>query len=291
MAEQANYQGEHLGLRLNRDAVFALEEALARLRSSYRDDAPAQVPLRLPDGRTLQLRVSLTDAGTIRDAHGDYLDDDDVAHGDVTGDLAAHADARHVLDAAARPSLLWELTPGQRDGVDPVDADQLARRRVDTAIDGLAFRSGRTEEWTERLRARALDAARQLLPGLVAEDREWRERSARADAMTLPDTPAPAIALSASPGVAVAADRGEGADRYAYRGLTLGGGELVERLIGDGLAAPAARGMPVDEVVFQVGEANAVDFDDPVDRHDFPPPHRPARRDRRRASGRPARRG
>lgn len=125
MAEQANYQGEHLGLSLNRDAAYALGDALERLRSSYRDDASAQVPLRLPVGRTLQLRVSLNDRGALHDSYGNDIADDGVAHGDVTGDLAAHADARQVLEAAVRPSLVWELTSGQRDGVDPVDVERL----------------------------------------------------------------------------------------------------------------------------------------------------------------------
>lgn len=59
-------------------------------------------------------------------------------------------------------------------------------------------------------------------------------------------------------------------DRYAYRGSTVGGAALVERLIADGLASPAARDADVGEVVWQVTEVNAVDWDDPVDAHDFP---------------------
>lgn len=269
MAEQANYQGEHLGLSLNRDAVFALEDALARLRSSFHDDAAAHVPLRLPDGRTLQLRMSLTDVGVIRDAHGDYLDDDGVAHGDVTGDLDRHYEARQVLDAAVRPHLAWELTSPQRDGIDQVDVDHLARTRVDAAIEALPYRYSRPDDWTGRLRTRALDAAREALPRLLDEDRESRRRAQSAQALHGLPTDSPSPLLSPN-GPAVIDRSAEGAERYAYRGATLDGGELVERLIADGLAAPAARDMPVDEVVFQVGEANSVDLDDLVDRHDFP---------------------
>lgn len=263
MAEQANYQGEHLGLTLNRDAVFALNDALEQLRHSVRDQTSAAVPLRLPDGRTLQLRVSLTDAGEIRDANGDYLDDDGVAHGDVTGDLAAHADVRQVLDHVVRPSLMWDLSTDQREGSEPVDVDALATTRAEAALETLPFRYGRSQEWATQLRDRALNFAREELPALLEEDREslLRGRAARGDTPIL-------TGPSVAPAAAVAAEAAE--DRYAYRGSTVGGGELVERLIADGLASPAARDSDVDEVVWQVVEVNAVDFDEPVDAHDFP---------------------
>lgn len=176
MAEQANYQGEHLGLSLNRDAAYALGDALERLRSSYRDDASAQVPLRLPDGRTLQLRVSLNDRGALHDSYGDYLDDDGVAHADVTGDLAAHFEARKVLDAAARSNVSFEVSNDQLDGAE-VDLDDVAARRVAAAIEDLPHRYGRTDEWVEQLRARALDRAREVLPDALDSSRQGRQRT------------------------------------------------------------------------------------------------------------------
>jgi hypothetical protein len=57
---------------------------------------------------------------------------------------------------------------------------------------------------------------------------------------------------------------------YRYRAQTVDGPTLIQRLLRDGLAAPAARDMPVDDVVWQVNEANAVDWSDPADAYLFP---------------------
>ncbi len=57
---------------------------------------------------------------------------------------------------------------------------------------------------------------------------------------------------------------------WRYRGVVLDGPTLIDRLLRDGLAAPAARDMDVNDVVDQVNEANAVDFSDPADAYLYP---------------------
>jgi len=58
---------------------------------------------------------------------------------------------------------------------------------------------------------------------------------------------------------------------YAYRAAVYCPAHLVAQLIREGLAAPAARDMPVTEVLAQVAEANAIDADS-ADTDEFPAP-------------------
>lgn len=178
MNERANYQGEHVGLRLNLEAVEALRAALDGVCSGY-GRGYREVPLRLPDGRTVQLAVSLTSDGEFRNEHGDYVGDDGLAHGDVMGDLRAHVDA----DNAIREACAWPLlTTAQLDGTEPVDVEALATARTDAALDRLSgrYEYERRPEWLAGVRDRALAAARERLPEQIAHSQEgWRRVEAQ----------------------------------------------------------------------------------------------------------------
>lgn len=125
---RVGYQGSRLHLRVNRNAADELAHVLG---DASRDPSlhPMQrrLSLRLPDGRDLEVSINLTDDGDIRDEHGEYVDDDGLAHADISGDFALDQDARYVLDQMARPYPAGVESPD-----DDAAADQ---RRLDHALE------------------------------------------------------------------------------------------------------------------------------------------------------------
>ncbi|MPZ29215.1 MAG: hypothetical protein GEV12_23190 [Micromonosporaceae bacterium] len=182
---QAAYQGERLGLRLNWQAVDELRRTLDRLAPGSSWGSRDQVRLRLPDGRDLTLTIAAVEDGAVLDEHGEYVGDDGLAHGDVTGDLDLHHDAAQVIGAVTRPPGYLELPlPGDAD--QEVDAGWLERRDrdvIDRGMDRLAGCYGgpyasSQQCWVDQVRERAERAAEATRGHRLAEAQRDAERPA-----------------------------------------------------------------------------------------------------------------
>ncbi|MPZ29258.1 MAG: hypothetical protein GEV12_23415 [Micromonosporaceae bacterium] len=195
---QAAYQGDRLGLRLNWQAVDKLRSALNMLQPGSSWGSRDQVRLRLPDGRDLTLTVAATDDGAVLNEHGEYVGDDGLAHGDVTGDLDLHHDAAQVIGAVTRPpGYLGLPLPGDAE----VDAGWLERRDrdvIDRGIDRLANHYGgpyasSQQRWVDQVRERAERTAEATRGHRLAEAQREAERLAEARAMRTQTQPAPRL--------------------------------------------------------------------------------------------------
>jgi hypothetical protein len=124
------------GLRLNRRAIAELRGVPGGLSPGSSWRSRGRVRVRQPDGRDLTLTVAATDDGAVRDEHGEWVGDDGLAHGDVTGDLGRHHDAAQVIGAVTRTGYLDLPLPDEES--QEVDAGWLERRDrdvIDDAID------------------------------------------------------------------------------------------------------------------------------------------------------------
>jgi hypothetical protein len=181
----ASYQGEHVGLRLNRQAIDDLRDVLDGLSPGSSRRSGGRVRVRLPDGRDLTLTVAVTDDGAVRDVHGEWVGDDGLAHGDVTGDLGRHHDAAQVIEAVTRTGYLDLPLPG--DEPQEFDGGWLERRDrdvIDGAVGRLAARhaygSASDRRWVQQLRDRAEQAAAATRTGRLAQAQRMAEQLAAA---------------------------------------------------------------------------------------------------------------
>lgn len=154
------FQGSRLHLELNRTAAIRLRDALDRAIRGRADSAPVQrMSWVLPDGRSLDVSVRLTDGGT---EHGDHQAVDGPAYGDVSGDFAAHVAACGVLAVATDPYLQLPRSPQEAAAYD--------QRRINDALDRhLPVWDGPGCIVRDDIRDRAVAAADATRPRRLAE--------------------------------------------------------------------------------------------------------------------------
>jgi hypothetical protein len=154
------FQGSRLHLELNRNAAIRLRDALDRAIRARADSAPVQrTSWVLPDGRSLDVSVRLTDGGAETD---DPAGLDGPASGDVSGDLAAHAAACGVLAVATDSYLQLPRSPQEAAAHD--------QRRINDALDRhLPVWNGSASIVRDDIRDRAVAAADATRPRRLAE--------------------------------------------------------------------------------------------------------------------------
>jgi hypothetical protein len=154
------FQGSRLHLELDRNAAIRLRDALDRALRARADSAPVQrTSWVLPDGRSLDVSVRLTDGGV---EHDDDASVDGPACGDVSGDFAAHAAACGVLAVATDSYLQLPRSPQEA-----ADHDQ---RRINDALDRhLPVLDGAGRIVRDDIRDRAVAAADASRPRRLAD--------------------------------------------------------------------------------------------------------------------------
>jgi hypothetical protein len=154
------FQGSRLHLELNRYAAIRLRDALDRAIRARADSAPVQrTSWVLPDGRSLDVSVRLTDGAPEHDGRGG---DEGLACGDVSGDFAAHAAACGVLAVAIDSYLQLPRSPQEAEAHD--------QRRINDALDRhLPVWDGAGRIVRDDIRDRAVAAADATRPRRLAD--------------------------------------------------------------------------------------------------------------------------
>jgi hypothetical protein len=154
------FQGSRLHLELNRSAAIRLRDALDRAIRAHTDSAPVQrTSWILPDGRSLDVSVRLTDAGAETE-YGEPIVD--RPHGDVSGDFAAHAAASGVIAVATDSYFRLPRSPQEAAAHD--------QRRINDALDRhIPVRDGAGRIVRDDIRDRAVAAADATRPRRLAD--------------------------------------------------------------------------------------------------------------------------
>jgi hypothetical protein len=161
------FQGARVHLELDQRAAIRLRDALERAIRNRADSAPVQrLSWQLPDGRSLDVSVRLTDVGEEGD---DARDPHSPASGDVSGDFAFHAAACGVIAVATQP---YPHMPRS-----PQDAAAHDQRRINDALDRhVPAGNGAGHYPRDDIRKRAIAAADATRPRrlAVAARSMWR---------------------------------------------------------------------------------------------------------------------
>jgi hypothetical protein len=160
-AHPLGFQGTRLHLELNHSAAVRLRDALDRSILNRADSAPVQrLSWQLPDGRSLDVSVRLTESGGDGDDHAEGTHG--PASGDVSGDFAIHAAACGVIAVATES---YPRLPRS-----PQDAAAHDQRRINDALDRhVPGNNGAGHCIRDDIRERAIAAADATRPRRLAD--------------------------------------------------------------------------------------------------------------------------